>query len=321
MPNLGLQILYDIINRHPSFSAERVFSPWTDMEKRLRETGTGLFSLENRIFLESFDLIGFSLQHELLYTNTLNILDMSGIEIIAEKRPDHAPVICAGGPAVVNPAPMSGFMDFMVIGDGEEVIIPILETLAGCRGGGKKAFLDEIAGLDGIYIPSRYKYYYTGSGQIEKIDPPDRVKKAVAADLDRHDIVTRPVIPNIKPVHDRYAVEIMRGCGRGCRFCQAGFIYRPVRARDPEKLIGQSLEGLGNTGYDEISFLSLSTSDYAGLEKLIKGVTGKKGEDRLSISLPSMRLDSFSLANGRAGPEGEEDRTYFCSGSREPEDA
>jgi len=297
MPNLGLQILYDIINRHPSFSAERVFAPFKDMEGRLRHKDVLLFSLENRIFLDCFDLIGFSLQHELLYSNVLNMLDLGGIEVRAKERPAGGPIICAGGPAAVNPAPMSRFMDFMVIGDGEVVIIPVLESTARFRAGiiDKDAFLDEISRLDGIYVPSHYKYYYSSSGSIEKIDPPVKVKKALLPDLDSARIVTRPVIPNIKPVHDRYAVEIMRGCGRGCRFCQAGFIYRPVRPRDVKSLIEQALEGLDNTGYDEISFLSLSTSDYKGLERLVKEVSKGAGDERLSVSLPSMRLDSFTV--------------------------
>ncbi len=297
MPNLGLQILYNIINSRHDFSAERAFAPWVDFEDRLRETGTRLFSLENRIFLDSFDLIGFSLQHELLYTNTLNMLDLSGIEIIAENRKSTDPLICAGGPAMVNPGPMSRFMDFVVIGDGEEIMVQVLERISKYKseGGNKSLFLKEISKLDGVYVPSNYRFHYFENGKIQKIDPPVKVKKAILEDLDSYKIVSRPVIPNIKPVHDRYAVEIMRGCARGCRFCQAGFIYRPVRSRKAEGLIGQSIEGLENTGYDEISFLSLSTSDYKELTKLIRGVLDSNRGEKLSVSLPSMRLDSFNI--------------------------
>ena len=297
MPNLGLQILYDIINSQNGFSAERAFAPWVDFEDRLRETGTRLFSLENRIFLDSFDMIGFSLQHELLYTNTLNMLDLGGIEIIAEKRKPADPLICAGGPAMVNPGPMSQFMDFIVIGDGEEIMVQVLERLSKYKAEGrdKDSFLKEISKLNGVYVPSNYRFHYFENGKIQKIDPPVKVKKAILEDLDSYKIVSRPVIPNIKPVHDRYAVEIMRGCARGCRFCQAGFIYRPVRSRKAEGLIEQAIEGLENTGYDEISFLSLSTSDYKELTRLIKGVLDSMKGEKLSVSLPSMRLDSFNI--------------------------
>ncbi len=297
-PNIGLQILYDIINKRPAFSAERVFSPWTDFEMRLRETGVGLFSLENRIFLKSFDIVGFSLQHELLYTNMLNMLDLGKIPLHAEKRGPEYPLICAGGPAMVNPQPVSEFIDFAVIGDGEEVIVPVLERVGAykTKNRGKEWFLKEISSIGGVYIPSFYKFYYFSDGRIKKIDPPGKVKKAVLADLDSFEIVKKPIIPNIKPVHDRFAVEIMRGCARGCRFCQAGFIYRPVRKRKAGSLIDQCSEGLSNTGYDEISFLSLSSADYKELNGLVKGVLEKTGDGRLSISLPSLRLDSFNIA-------------------------
>ena len=297
MSNLGLQILYDIVNKHRDFTVERVFSPWIDFEKKLREQNVKIFSLENRIFLDCFDLIGFSVQHELLYTNILNILNLGGININSRHRRDKFPLVCAGGPAVVNPQPLSRFMDFFVVGDGEEVIISILERVKIYRDNNKDKewFLKEISKLDGIYIPGFYKFHYFPDGSIESIKPGRKVRKAIVEDLNKFEIVQNPIIPNIKPVHDRFAVEIMRGCGRGCRFCQAGIIYRPVRKREVESLIRQSAAGIKNTGYDEISFLSLSSSDYSEIEHLLDKITSSLKSKRLSISLPSMRLDSFNL--------------------------
>ncbi len=297
MSNLGLQILYDIVNRHKDFTVERVFSPWIDFEKKLREQNVKIFSLENRIFLDCFDLIGFTVQHEFLYTNILNILDLGGININSRRRRDKFPLVCAGGPSVVNPQPLSRFMDFFVVGDGEEVIISILERVKIYKDNNKDKewFLKEISRLGGIYIPGFYKFHYFPDGSIKSIKPDRKVRKAIVKDLNKFEIVQNPIIPNIKPVHDRFTVEIMRGCGRGCRFCQAGIIYRPVRKREVESLIRQSAAGIKNTGYDEISFLSLSSSDYSGIEHLLDKITSSLKPGRLSISLPSMRLDSFNL--------------------------
>jgi len=299
MSNLGIQILYEIINSHDDFSAERVFSPWIDLEENLRKNKIKLFSLENKIFLDEFDIIGFSIQHEMQYTNVLNMLDLANLKLRSNERlSSRKPLICAGGPAVINPLPMSPFIDFFVIGDGEEAVLKILEVLKQFKSESreKEWFLNEIKKIDGIFVPSVYKFYYFDNGVIEKIKPDLKVKKAVVKDLNKYKIVTKPVIANIKPVHDRFVCEIMRGCFRGCRFCQAGFTYRPVRSRKPENLILQCLEGIQNTGYDEISFLSLSSADYNGLEFLINTFVDLNKNKKISISLPSLRLDSFTLS-------------------------
>lgn len=298
MSNLGLNILYEIVNRREDFSAERVFSPWLDFEERLRREKVKLFSLENRIFIDCFDVIGFNVQHEMLYTNVLNILDLGGIELCWKDRSNvRFPLVCAGGPSVVNPQPLSKFMDFMVIGDGEEIIIEILERVKLYKKSGREKtwFLSEVSKLDGVYVPRFYRFYYYDDGKIEKFLPQKRIKKSVVRDLDQFEIVKSPIIPNIKPVHDRFVVEIMRGCSRGCRFCQAGIIYRPVRRRKLDYLIEQSIRGLANTGYDEISFMSLSVSDYKGLDELVESVVKNCDLENISVSLPSMRLDSFSI--------------------------
>jgi len=297
MSNLGIQILYDIINEQNDFSAERVFSPWVDFEKNLSRLDLKLFSLENRIFLDEFDIIGISLQHELQYTNALNILKLGKINIRADHRREKDPLICAGGPACFNPLPMAAFMDFFVIGDGEEVFIKVLEILKIKKKERKTKewFFDRIRNFDGIFIPSDYHFHYNDSGFLIKIEPQKKIKKAIVKKLNDFDIVKDPVIANIKPVHDRFVCEIMRGCYRSCRFCQAGYIYRPVRHRNYDKLLSQCVYGIKKSGYDEISFLSLSSADYPGIEKLIKNFIKEAKTKKISISLPSLRLDSFNF--------------------------
>ena len=298
MSNLGIQILYDIINKCDDFSAERVFAPWIDLEANLRTRKIKLFSLENRIFMDEFDIIGFSFQHEMLYSNVLNMLDLSGLNLRAKDRGGKVrTIICAGGPAAINPLPMAPFMDFFVIGDGEEVILKILDVLLKYKNEnrGKDWFLKEVGKFEGIFVPSHYKFYYNSSGTVKKIEPGVKIKKAVVKNLDSHKIVTNPVLANIKPIHDRFVCEIMRGCFRGCRFCQAGFTYRPVRSRKAGGLISDCMEGLENSGYDEISFLSLSSADYGELEFLINGFLDLNKNKKISVSLPSLRLDSFTI--------------------------
>ena len=319
MSNLGLQILYNVINSYPFATAERAFAPWTDFEKKLRDNMVKLFSLENRIFLDDFDLIGFNAAHEMLYTNILNLLDLSGLEISSNKRHSIFPIICAGGSSTFNPWPLSKFMDFMVIGDGEETIAAIIGAIrdfkiANSPGGDKtgispvcceeeaslkQKLLFSISQLEGVFVPEFYKINYTPCGNVAGFDFKSPVKKTVRKatfrDFDDAVRADSPVIPNIQTVHDRLNIEIMRGCSRSCRFCQAGFIYRPVRQKNVERLVSESIEGLKKTGYDEISFTSLSSSDFKGIESLLKKVSSAEGFDKISISMPSLRMDSFTL--------------------------
>ena len=321
MSNLGLQILYKIINSNPQYNAERAFSPWFDFEDRLRKSGTKLFSLENRIFLDCFDLIGFNAAHEMLYTNILNAIDLAGLAIRSSERKTLFPLVCCGGSAAVNPWPLSAFMDFMVIGDGEALITLILEIISNYKEQFlnnkksylktpsslqqlKKEMLQRLGQLEGVFVPSLYSLVYNSDNTVKKIiysgskdadKAIKKVKKATVKDLDSFEILADPVVPSIQTVHDRLNIEIMRGCGRGCRFCQAGFTYRPLRQKKVKNLIKKCIEGLMQTGYDEVSFTSLSSSDYKDLKKLIEEVTGSDVFEKISISLPSLRLDSFSL--------------------------
>ncbi len=297
MANLGIQVLYQIINQHPGYSAERVFAPWTDFEKALRDSSWKLFSLENRIPLNNFDLIGFNLAHELLYTNMLNMIDLAGLDIRAKDRKEAFPLICAGGTAVSNPQPVSAFLDFMIIGEGEEVILEIMARLKSYKKKDKKKkeILEGLSNIEGIYVPGLYRFYYFPSGEIKRIEPSRKVTKRVFKDFGRSRILVDPVVPNISVVHDRLPVEIMRGCPGACRFCQARNFYYPLRIRKAANIAEDTIEGLRRTGYDELSLLSLSTSDYRGLQSLLENLKDYVLKKRVSISLPSIRMESFGL--------------------------
>jgi len=334
MSNLGLQILYKEINSRKDMNAERVFSPWLDLEEKLRKTSTKLFSLENRIFLDSFDLIGISAQHELLYSNILNIIDLAGLNINASERKGLFPLVCLGGSAMVNPLPMSRFLDFAVIGEAEGLILDVLGIIKRYKRYAiekehdhktlKKDLIEELKDIEGIYVPGEFKYEYGKNGKIKHIDYSQKVKKAYFKDFSEKTTLEDPVIANIRPVHDRFVAEIMRGCPRGCRFCQAGYIYRPVRKKGLKGLLDSSIKGVLGTGYDEISFMSLSTTDYGGIEKLLEGFCENfSGSRRVSVSLPSLRVDDFSLRLAGLVQQGRKTGLTFApeAGSQKMRDA
>jgi radical SAM family uncharacterized protein len=302
MSNLGLAILYDLVNKQPSALAERVYAPWVDMEAEMRKASIPLFSLESRRPLKDFDLVGFSLGYELTYTNVLNMLDLGGIPVFASQRDDSFPLVIAGGSCALNPEPMAEFIDLFVLGEGEEVFLEILETLRGWKlespPATKEELIRELAIIPGVYVPSLYRVDYHDDGTIAKIAPlssgaSPTVRRRIVMELPP--AVTRPVVPFVETVHDRAAIEIQRGCTRGCRFCQAGIIYRPLRERSKEEVLHAADELRKNCGYNEISLLSLSTSDYAGIEGLVSALSARYREDYLKLSLPSLRIDTFSV--------------------------
>ncbi len=296
MSNMAIPILYDIFNHQPDVLAERVYTPWTDMESLMRQRNIPLFSLESRHPLKDFDIIGFSLGYELTYTNVLNMLDLAGIPVLAAERNDSHPLIIAGGSCTLNPEPMSDFFDVFVIGDGEGVVLEFLDVFREYKGTAKKDLLIKLAEIPGIYVPSLYRVEYDAEGLVKSITPTISEAKPV---IKRRivDILpptpTRPVVPYIEVIHDRAAIEIQRGCSRGCRFCQAGMIYRPVRERPHDEVLQSVSELIANCGYDEVSLVSFSTSDYSDID----GLVGKLVQEHpnLTISLPSLRLDSSSV--------------------------
>ena len=304
MSNLGLQILYDRVNREPDFLAERAYAPWIDMEDLLRRTGATLFSLESRHSLADFDMLGISLSLELTYTNVLNVLDLAGLPVMAEDRGQEHPIVIAGGSGCYNPEPMAPFFDLMVAGDGEDVLPELMRLYANLRAeqssdGGqervsKQRFLHAAARIAGVYVPSFYRIDTDGAAP-SPLDPvaPRMVEARRVTSLGPSPV--KPVVPFVEAVHDRAMVEVQRGCTRGCRFCQAGIIYRPVREREPDAVLANAEELLANTGYNEVSLVSLSTADYSGISPVLDRMGAEYPKRRVKVSLPSLRVDSFSV--------------------------
>ena len=302
MSHLGIQILYDMFNRREDTYCERVYSPWPDLHKIMKDKNIPLFALESQDPIKCFDFLGITLQYEMCYTNILQILDLSQIAIYSKDRKEEDPIVIGGGPCTYNPEPLADFFDLFYIGEGEISYNQLLDLYKEKKAGkiNRKEFLEKAALIPGIYVPSLYEVTYQEDGTIkervalsEKV--PATVTKQLVLDMTEAVYPTKPLVPYMKVTQDRVVLEIQRGCIRGCRFCQAGMIYRPVRERNVERLKYLAKEMLDNTGHEEISLSSLSSSDYSELKELVYFLIDEFKEKKINISLPSLRIDAFSL--------------------------
>ena len=302
MSNLGVRILYDVLNKDKDVWCERVYAPWTDMKEKMEEYSIPLSAVESGDSLDKFDLVAFSLQYEMCYTTTLAMLKLAGFPIWAKDRAEDCPIIIGGGPCVYNSEPVAEFFDLINIGEGEEVLLEICHLYKQMKEDGnytRSAFLRAASHIEGVYIPSLYEVAYNEDGTLKEYKPlfddvPAKIKKRIVADMDKAPYPEKLVMPYIETVHDRIVLEIYRGCIRGCRFCQAGMVYRPIREKSVETLCKQAKCLYDNTGYDEISLISLSISDYSSLPELTDSLLEWTDASHVSLSLPSLRIDSFS---------------------------
>ncbi len=302
MSHLGLQILYYFFNRRVDTYCERCFAPWYDMEEKMRENNIPLFALETGDALNKFDFVAFTLQYEMSYTNIINMLNLAGIPVWSAERGEDDPIVIAGGPCAYNPEPLADMIDMFYIGEGEVSYDEFLDLYrdmkkAGCT---KAEFLEKCLKIEGIYVPKFYDVKYKENGEIESFTPnhpdaPKTIKKVIVKDMDTAFYPDKQLVPLIETVHDRVTLEVFRGCIRGCRFCQAGYVYRPVREKSCDKLLGLADSLLKNSGHEEISLTSLSTGDYRSFSELANGLIDRYAKDSVSISLPSLRIDAFSL--------------------------
>jgi radical SAM family uncharacterized protein/radical SAM-linked protein len=300
MSHLGLQILYAVLNGIDWIAAERAYTPWPDMARLMAADGEPLASLETGTPLRMADILGFTLQYELSYSNILAMMEQAGIPLLAKERDEHFPLILGGGPCAYNPEPLADFFDAFLLGDGEEAVVAICEAVRRWKGRGepRQRLLEELASIEGVYVPSFFDVSYDGEGRIAAITPLrqeyEKVRRTFVADLEKAPYPVAPVVPLLRTVHDRVSLEIARGCTRGCRFCQAGYLYRPVRERSPDTILGLAEKTLKATGYDELSLLSLSTGDYSCIGPLLQELMRRYADSRIAVSFPSLRVGTLT---------------------------